>query len=259
MQQSASENLAVGDENTSLKGISGIKLHRDLGVTQTTAWVMLQRIREGLVPNADAFEGRGEVDEAQFGGPERKSTSGSGRILDAGRPAKFVVKDHKSEQIRAEVVPVTRSPTLKGFVYDHTETGSMVCTDEAQACKGLPGVQHEAVKHSVSAYVNRQAHINGVESLWAVQERAYHCACHHIGKKHLNRFVAQFARRQNNLRNLDTEVYMQHTMASMVVRKLQYGEWVAKRPELPPESIGQIDRYRTATNGRLRVDWIATI
>ena len=31
---------------TNLKGISSMKLHRDIGVTQDTAWFMLHRIRE---------------------------------------------------------------------------------------------------------------------------------------------------------------------------------------------------------------------
>ena len=31
---------------TSLKGVSSMKLHRDLGITQKTAWFMQQRIRE---------------------------------------------------------------------------------------------------------------------------------------------------------------------------------------------------------------------
>ena len=46
---------AIYVEITGLKGISSMKLHRDLGITQTTAWYMLQRIREGLVPNIGAF------------------------------------------------------------------------------------------------------------------------------------------------------------------------------------------------------------
>ena len=31
---------------TSLKGVSSMKLHRDIGVTQKTAWYMLHRLRE---------------------------------------------------------------------------------------------------------------------------------------------------------------------------------------------------------------------
>ena len=41
-----------------------MKLHRDLGVTQRTAWFMLQRIREALAPlQAADLEGPVEADE----------------------------------------------------------------------------------------------------------------------------------------------------------------------------------------------------
>ena len=169
------------------------------------------------------------MDEAYFGGLEKnkhewkKANLGRGP---AGKTAVVAVKDRKTGQVRAEVVPDTSSPTLKGFVYNHTEIGSTVYTDEAQAYKGLIGVHHETVKHSVSEYVNGQAHINGVESFWAVLKRAYHGVYHHISKKHLNRYVAQFAGK-NNLRNLDTEVQMQHIVAGMVGRRLLYRELVA--------------------------------
>ena len=38
--------FAIYLEMTSLKGVSSMKLHRDLKVTQKTAWFMLHRIRE---------------------------------------------------------------------------------------------------------------------------------------------------------------------------------------------------------------------
>ena len=34
---------------TSLKSVSSMKLHRDLGISQKTAWFMLQRIKEAWV------------------------------------------------------------------------------------------------------------------------------------------------------------------------------------------------------------------
>ena len=33
--------------STNLKGVSSMKLHRDLGITQKSAWMMAQKIREG--------------------------------------------------------------------------------------------------------------------------------------------------------------------------------------------------------------------
>lgn len=56
-------------EAANLKGVSSMKLHRDLGVLQCTDWFMLQRIREGLAYSASvSFAGPVEVDEANSGG-----------------------------------------------------------------------------------------------------------------------------------------------------------------------------------------------
>ena len=55
---------------TNLKGVSSMKLHRDIGVTQKTAWHMLHRIREAWNISGDTYEGEVEVDESYFGGKE---------------------------------------------------------------------------------------------------------------------------------------------------------------------------------------------
>ena len=58
---------------TSLKGVSSMKLHRDIGVTQKTAWFMAHRIREawGLDDDAPPFAGPVEVDGTYMGGKEK--------------------------------------------------------------------------------------------------------------------------------------------------------------------------------------------
>lgn len=62
---------AIYLELTSLKGVSSMKLRRDLGVRQPTAWFMLHRIREAFSDIAPTFEGPVEVDETYIGGLER--------------------------------------------------------------------------------------------------------------------------------------------------------------------------------------------
>ncbi len=151
----------------SLKGISSMKLHRDIGVRQDTAWHMLHRIREGLVPNMSSFEGPVEVDQAYFGGKEankhewKKANLGRGPV---GKSSVVGMKDRKTGKMAAKVVDNTSANTLQGFVYDNAEIGAAAYTDEAAAYKGMEGVEHETVKHSISEYVNGQAHTNGVEN-----------------------------------------------------------------------------------------------
>ena len=54
---------------TSLKSVSSMKLHRDLKVTQKTAWFMLHRIREAWsAPLPGGFDGPVEADETFVGG-----------------------------------------------------------------------------------------------------------------------------------------------------------------------------------------------
>ena len=51
-----------------LKGVSSMKLHRDLGITQTSAWFLGHRIREAMAGNDPVFSGLVEADETYIGG-----------------------------------------------------------------------------------------------------------------------------------------------------------------------------------------------
>ena len=57
--------------STSLKGVSSMKLHHDLGLTQRTAWLMAQKIRQGWIDTAGKLEGEVELDETSIGGKEK--------------------------------------------------------------------------------------------------------------------------------------------------------------------------------------------
>ena len=64
--------FAIHLETTSLKGVSSMKLHRDLGISQKSAWFMLHRIREVWRDDAAArLAGPVEADEASVGGKRR--------------------------------------------------------------------------------------------------------------------------------------------------------------------------------------------
>ena len=217
---------------TSLKSVSSMKLSRDLGVKQQTAWFMIHRIREAwAVDDDEPFDGPVEVDESYFGGKrrnmsnaQRKALKGTGRGA-VGKTAVVGIKDRATNEVRAEVVAATDAETLQDFVEGNTEADATVYTDDAAAYKGVER-EHEAVRHSVSEYVRGMAHTNGIESFWSMFERGYHGTFHKISPKHLQRYVSEFAAK-HNIRDSDTLVQMRHTVARLVGRRLLYRNLIA--------------------------------
>ena len=218
---------------TSLKSVSSMRLHRDLGITQKSAWHLLHRIRAAYDAGeldgfaSDKFAGPVEVDETFFGGrprrntpPERRGRGSAGKAIVAG------ARDRETKHVSARVIDDRCKGTLQRFVSDRVEVGAQVYTDAFPSYRGMPWHYHEAVNHSVGEYVRDQAHTNGIESFWSVLKRAYNGTFHKLSHKHLNRYVAEFVGR-HNARELDTADQMEALAVGMVGKRLKYEDLIA--------------------------------
>ena len=91
---------------TSLKGVSSMKLHRDIGVSQKSAWFMLQRIRKAWDSDDWPFGGPVEVDETFIGGRDRNKHANKKPRVGRGPVSKTAVvgaKDRETNRVSASV------------------------------------------------------------------------------------------------------------------------------------------------------------
>lgn len=224
--------IAVYLVTTSLKGVSSMKLHRDLEITQKSAWHLAHRIRKALADGAVLpFAGPVEADETYLGGKRknmpnrrRKELTGRGAV---GKTAVVGTKDRETNQVAAQTVARTDAPHLAGFVATKARDGATVYTDDAAAYNALdPWYDHKSVNHSANEYVRGAAHTNGMESFWSMLKRGYQGTFHHFSPKHTDRYVAEFAGR-HNMRDADTADQMGIVAADMVGKRLRYRDLVA--------------------------------
>ena len=176
---------------TNLKGVLSMKLHRDLGITQKSAWFMAHRIREAWQDRGSVFAGPVEADETFIGG-KRHNMPKSKRAQPARRGGadKTVIagaKDRASNRIAARKVPYTKDEYVRGDV----------------------GTQ-------------------GIESFWSMFKRGYHGTYHHMSPKHLQRYVNEFSGR-HNARDADTADQIVGMARGIVGRRLRYADLIAGR------------------------------
>ncbi len=214
------------------KGISSLQLHRDLGVTQKTAWFMLGRLRNSFkVKSKVKFTEPTQADETFIGGKNKnrhankKVEESQGRSCKDKTPVFGLLSEG---QVNTVVVANTKGTTLKPIIEAMVEKGAIMVTDEWGAYNGLAqDYQHEVLKHNDGEFVNaNNFHTNSVEGFWSLLKRGIFGIYHSASPKHLNKYCDEFSYRYNT-RNISDGSRFNLSLAN-AEEKLTYKQLIKK-------------------------------
>lgn len=199
------------------KGISSLQLARDIGVTQKTAWFMLQRIRSCFgIENNNELEGVIECDETFIGGKnknrhkDKKVPQSQGRSYKDKVPVMGMLQ--RGGKMNAYVVSDTKRKSIQPLIFRYVkQDNTLVISDEWWAYKGLSKYyDHNVIDHSKKEYVSLQdksIHTNNIEGSWNILKRSVSGMYNHVSKKHLQLYVDEFVYRFNLRKVSDQEKF----------------------------------------------------
>ena len=196
------------------KGISGLQLQREIGVTYKTAWRMLQQIRMamGNAESKEFFDTIVEIDEAYIGGkprPDNKhdddAPKGTGTGAKRGRgtsktPVVGVVDRNNKKVIAKVALPNTEGKRLTAKqlidilrIVSKKDNENIIISDELSSYNPLDrkGFVHLRIDHS-KAFADGDIHTNNIESFWGTLKRGIYGIYHHVSIEYMQRYVDEF-------------------------------------------------------------------
>jgi transposase-like protein len=188
---------------SSKKGMSAHQLHRMLSITYKAAWFMAHRIRFAMEegPNAGTLSGIIEADETYIGGKRKRGEWKKSGFKGAptSHMAPVVALVERGGRVRAYPMERVTSENLHSVIRENVDPSSRIMTDDLNAYRGLDQhfASHETVNHTRREYVRGDVTTNTVEGFFGILKRGVNGVYHHVSKKHLHRYVGEFAFRYN--------------------------------------------------------------
>ncbi len=211
--------LAIHLLTSSKKGMSAHQLMRNLDIKQyKSAWFMAHRIRYALTGELpEQMNGVVEADETYIGGRRRHkmtlATKPGERPKDypapfEGKQAVFSIVQRGGRVYSRHVEKVT-AENLMNVINSVCAADAHLITDTGVLSKKDVGLKHSLVNHKADEYVRYEEGFcvttNTIEGYFSLLKRGINGVYHHVGRKHLHRYLGEFDFRYNNRKTTDGE------------------------------------------------------
>jgi len=220
--------LAIHLMTSSKKGISAHQLMRNLDIKQyKSAWFMAHRIRYAMTGELpEKMNGIVECDEAYIGGRAKNKHKQNRNMAYAvkpgqrtqDRPAPHAGKEivfsvvQRGGKVHSRHIERVTAENLKTVINDVVHTDAHLMTDTGMLRKkdneGYRA-KHSLVNHTADEYVRWDEGVcvttNSVEGYFSLLKRGINGVYHHVGRKHLHRYLSEFDFRYNERKVTDGE------------------------------------------------------
>ncbi len=199
--------MAIFIMSTHRKGISSVQVARDIGVTQKSAWFMMQRVRNAFKMQSFSYDKLGgnstvEADETYLQGKvSNMHQKKQKEVLTKGttRGIAVIGAVERGGEVRAQVIEKTNYDSVIPFLVKSVHQGTKLMTDEHVVYGTMDRLyKHQTIKHMLKEYVRGEVHTNTIENFWSVLKRGIYGTYHFISTKHVQNYLEEFAFRFNS-------------------------------------------------------------
>ena len=189
-------------------GISSVELGRRLGLKQTNAWALKQKIMAVMTAreNAKRLDGRVEMDDVYLGGhrPGKRGRGAAGK-----RPVVAAVAtsdDRRPRQIKLPPVKGFRKKEVKKLIAEHLATTSRLVTDglKCWTAAAEAGLEHTAMVTGSGKRAAGWSPFKWVNTTLGNVKAAITGTYRRISPEHAGRYLGSFAWRYNRRFQLES-------------------------------------------------------
>jgi hypothetical protein len=183
------------------KGIAALELAKQIGVSYTTAWLMLHKLRRAMRHRNQRYvlTGLVEVDDCYVGG-EAEGTGTTGRGAAHKTPVAVAIEldeAGKPRRVAMDALAKVDGHSLRKFAVKAIEKGATLRTDGWGAYRAVAKVGYRHKATVTGSGLMAVAKFPWVHTFIANMKRMLLGTHHHVSPKHLADYLAEFAYRAN--------------------------------------------------------------
>lgn len=204
------------------KGISAAMLSREIGVTYTTAWHMLHKIRRTLSQSTTPMSGQVQVDAAYVGGQLRWiAHKPEGYNRGDYLRNKISVLGLSGDRLVMKAIPEGNWRSIRPILKDYLSDDAVIFSDQGQEFMRIGKelhLIHAVVNHDIRQFTSPDgATTNRIEGAWSHLKRHQRGIYHKLTRAYAQVYIDEFVYRWN-ARNLSVSDRMRAYMPNVRVK-----------------------------------------